>query len=113
MDRRTFLAGTVAVPAVGAAVNVLTGEHARAAAPGYVVNRAPLRPDAFIRHLDLTAFVRTDLVDHSCLPWAEVRYHWRHFDVAAGWQTSFGGSTSDFGDTVSRRVWQAVLDYYL
>ena len=49
MDRRTFLAGTVAVPAVGAAVNVLTGEHARPAAPGYVVNRAPLRPDAFIR----------------------------------------------------------------
>jgi hypothetical protein len=45
VDRRTFLAGTVA----GAAVNVLTGEHARAAAPGYVVNRAPLRPDAFIR----------------------------------------------------------------
>lgn len=49
MDRRTFLAGTVAVPAVAAATNVLTDAHARGAAPGHVVNRAPLRPDAFIR----------------------------------------------------------------
>jgi hypothetical protein len=49
MDRPTFLAGTVAVPAVAAGRNVITDEHARGAASGHVVNRAPLRPDAFIR----------------------------------------------------------------
>ncbi|GID96898.1 hypothetical protein Adi01nite_63100 [Amorphoplanes digitatis] len=49
MDRRTFLAGTVAVPAVAAVTELITGSAARAAAPGYVVNRSPLRPDAFIR----------------------------------------------------------------
>ncbi|BCJ53767.1 hypothetical protein Asp14428_52420 [Actinoplanes sp. NBRC 14428] len=45
MDRRTFLA----VPAVAAVANLLTATSAAAAAPGYVVNRAPLRPDAFLR----------------------------------------------------------------
>lgn len=49
MDRRTFLAGTVAAPAVAAVTNLLTATAAGAAAPGYVSNRAPLRPDAFIR----------------------------------------------------------------
>ena len=49
MDRRTFLAGTVAVPAAAAVTELITREAAQAAAPGYVVNRAPLRPDAFIR----------------------------------------------------------------
>jgi hypothetical protein len=49
VDRRTFLAGTVAVPAVAAATNLIAGAAARAAAPGYIVNRAPLRPDAFLR----------------------------------------------------------------
>jgi hypothetical protein len=49
VDRRTFLAGTVAVPAVAAVTEVITGAAARAAAPGAIVNRAPLRPDAFLR----------------------------------------------------------------
>ncbi|MDT5041237.1 MAG: hypothetical protein QOE51_2222 [Actinoplanes sp.] len=49
MDRRKFLAGTVAVPAVAAVTNVITGGAAEAAASGYVVNRSPLRPDALIR----------------------------------------------------------------
>ncbi|MEV4635984.1 RICIN domain-containing protein [Actinoplanes sp. NPDC049548] len=44
MDRRTFLAGAVAVPAAAALPDLIP-----AAAPRYVVNRAPLRPDAFIR----------------------------------------------------------------
>jgi hypothetical protein len=46
VDRRSFLASTVAVPAAAMA---LTPGSAAAAVPGYVTNRAPLRPDAFLR----------------------------------------------------------------
>ena len=49
MDRRTFLAGTLAGPAVAAATELIAAPAARAAAPGHVVNRAPLHPDAFLR----------------------------------------------------------------
>jgi beta-L-arabinofuranosidase (glycosyl hydrolase family 127)/ricin-type beta-trefoil lectin protein/glycosyl hydrolase family 127 (putative beta-L-arabinofuranosidase) len=42
VDRRTLLAGTVAA-------TLLSPGEARAAVAGYVVNRAPLRPDAFLR----------------------------------------------------------------
>jgi hypothetical protein len=49
MDRRTFLAGTAAVPAAAAVTNVIGGGAAHAAVAGYVVNRAPLQPDAFLR----------------------------------------------------------------
>jgi hypothetical protein len=49
MDRRKFLAGTVAVPAVAIATDALTSGPAAAAVPGYVTNRAPLQPDAFLR----------------------------------------------------------------
>ena len=45
MDRRTFLA----VPAVAIASNALTSGPAAAAVGGYVTNRAPLQPDAFLR----------------------------------------------------------------
>jgi hypothetical protein len=49
VDRRTFLAGAAAVPAAAALTQGLTGSPAAAAAPGYVTNRAPLAPDAFLR----------------------------------------------------------------
>jgi len=49
VDRRSFLAGTVAVPTAAAVTNVLTAGAAPAAVAGYVTNRAPLHPDAFIR----------------------------------------------------------------
>ncbi len=69
--------------------------------------------DFMTRHLDLSAFVRVDLVDHSRLPWAELRYHWSHIDAAMRWQDYFGGSTSDFGASPTRQTWQVLLDYYL
>ena len=69
--------------------------------------------DLLVRHLDLSAFVRADLVDHSWLPWAELRHHWSHVDVAVRWQNYVGRSTSDFGASPSGSTWQAVLDYYL
>lgn len=69
--------------------------------------------DLGIRHLDLTAFLRVDLVDHSTLPWVEIRYHWSRLDAAIRWQDVTGDSTSDFGAAPAGRTWQAVLDYYL
>ncbi|MFI5932602.1 RICIN domain-containing protein [Actinoplanes sp. NPDC051494] len=61
MDRRKFLTASIAVPTVAAVTEAMAvtpaagtapaasaGERGRAA-PGYVVNRAPLRPDAFLR----------------------------------------------------------------
>ena len=69
--------------------------------------------DVGLRHLDMTAFVRVDLVDHSTLPWVEMRYHWTHLDAAIRWQNFTGGGTSDFGASPEGRTWQAVLDYYL
>jgi hypothetical protein len=69
--------------------------------------------DLLTQHLDLSAFVRLDLVDHSRLPWVEVRYHWSHLDAAMRWQDYLGGSTSDYGASPSRQTWQVLLDYYL
>lgn len=68
--------------------------------------------DALIRHLDLSAFVRVDLVDRSLLPWTELRYHWTHVDAALRWQDYIGDATSDYGASPTRQSWQLLLDYY-
>jgi hypothetical protein len=69
--------------------------------------------DLIVRHLDLTAFMRVDLVDHSRLPWLELRRHWDSVDVAMRWQTVQGGATTDFGASPQRQTWQLLFDYYL
>jgi hypothetical protein len=69
--------------------------------------------DFLTKHLDLSAFVRIDLVDHSRLPWAELRYHWSHIDAAMRWQDYLGGANTDFGASPTRQTWQVLLDYYL
>jgi hypothetical protein len=69
--------------------------------------------DFLTKNLDLSAFVRVDMVDHSRLPWTELRYHWSHFDAVMRWQDYLGGSTSDYGASPSRQTWQVLLDYYL
>ena len=69
--------------------------------------------DALVRHLDLSAFVRVDLVDHSRLPWMELRYHWTHIDVALRWQDFIGDASSDYGASATRQSGQVLLDYYL
>jgi hypothetical protein len=69
--------------------------------------------DFLAKHLDLAAFVRIDVIDHSRLPWAEMRYHWAHVDAALRWQDFLGSATSDFGASPSRQTWQLLLDYYL
>jgi hypothetical protein len=68
--------------------------------------------DVILRHLDLAAFMRLDLIDHSRLPWTELRYHWPRVDAAVRWQDSQGGATSDFGASASRQTWQLLVDYY-
>jgi hypothetical protein len=69
--------------------------------------------DLMVQHLDLSAFVRRDLIDHSSLAWTELRYHWPQIDAAFRWQDARGGPTSDFGVSPIRQSWQLVLDYYL
>jgi len=69
--------------------------------------------DVGIRHLDVTAFVRVDLVDKSRLPWMEARYHWTKWDVAIRWQDFIGGATSDYGASPQGQTLQAVVSYYL
>jgi hypothetical protein len=69
--------------------------------------------DPFLRHLDLSAFLRIDLIDHSCLPWTEMRYHWSRLDAALRWQAYRGGAASDYGAAASRQTWQALVDFYL
>jgi len=68
--------------------------------------------DFAIRHLDLTAFTRIDVEDHSRLQWLEARYHWPKVDLALQAQLNSGTPFSNYGALPERRVWQAVLRYY-
>jgi hypothetical protein len=69
--------------------------------------------DSLVRHLDVSAFLRVDLLDHSCLPWTELRHHWSRIDAALQWQAYHGGATSAFGASATRQSWQALVDFYL
>jgi hypothetical protein len=69
--------------------------------------------DVAFRRLDLTAFLRVDLVDHSKLPFVELRRHWTSLDLALRWQDVTGNAISDFGASTQRQTWQLVLDYFL
>jgi hypothetical protein len=69
--------------------------------------------DLVFKHLDASAFVREDLVDHSRLEWLELRRHWNSVDVAMRWQDVHGTTSSDFGASPQRQTWQLLLDYYL
>jgi hypothetical protein len=68
--------------------------------------------DAIIKHLDISALLRYDLVDHSRLQWVETRYHWPKVDVALQWQTDTGRQSTDYGALPDRRLWQAVTRFY-
>jgi hypothetical protein len=69
--------------------------------------------DVGFQHLDLTAFLRVDLIDHSKLPYIELRRHWTSVDLALRWQDVAGNTISDYGASPQRQTWQLVLDYYL
>jgi len=68
--------------------------------------------DALLKHLDLTAMLRNDLLDHSRLQWLEARYHWTRFDVALQTQLNTGTATSNYGAQAERRIWQVVARYF-
>lgn len=68
--------------------------------------------DAMIKHLDLTALARYDLLDNSRLEWFEARYHWPAVDVALQWQLDSGHPTSDYGALPNRHLLQLVARYY-
>ena len=68
--------------------------------------------DVGVRHLDCSAFVRIDLLDHSRLPWVELRYHRAHVDMAVRWEEYRGSATSDYGAATTRQTVQLLLDYY-
>jgi len=69
--------------------------------------------DLIVQHLDLSAFLRQDLQDHSRFPWLELRRHWTSIDLALRWQDAFGSATSDLAAQAQRQTWQLVVDYYL
>jgi hypothetical protein len=69
--------------------------------------------DLVFRHLDLSAFLRQDLLDHSRLPYVELRRHWTSIDIALRWQDALGEPTSNYGASLQRQTWQLVLDWYL
>lgn len=68
--------------------------------------------DAFVRHLDLSAMARCDLVDHSYFTWVETRYHWPRVDLALQWQTNHGTSYSNYGAQTQAQIVQALMTVY-
>jgi hypothetical protein len=68
--------------------------------------------DVGIKNLDLTAFLRVNLVDQSRLAWVELRHHWPNFDLAFQLQQNIGRSTSEYGILPDRRVIQLLGSYY-
>ncbi len=68
--------------------------------------------DAFVKHLDVTAMLRYDALDHSRLQWLEARYHWTRADVALQTQLNTGQPGSNYGALPDRRVLQVLLRYF-
>lgn len=69
--------------------------------------------DAFVSHLDLSAFVRRDMIDHSRISWGEARYHWESLDLVFRMQFNQGRVLTDFGAMPQSRILQLMLVYYL
>jgi hypothetical protein len=68
--------------------------------------------DAVVSHLDLSAMMRWNAIDHSCLSWLEARYHWHHTDLSVQWQLNTGSRGSEFGTLPQRRNLQVLLTYF-
>jgi len=64
------------------------------------------------KNLDLTAFLRVNLIDNSKLAWIELRRHWPNFDLAFQLQQNMGRSSSEYGILPDRRVVQILGTYY-
>jgi hypothetical protein len=66
----------------------------------------------FLKNLDLTALLRTNVNDHSRLGWLELRYHWPRWDLALQLQQQNGVDASEYGLAPYRRSVQLLLAYY-
>jgi hypothetical protein len=69
--------------------------------------------DMLVQHLDLSAFVRGDLVTRSRAQWLETRYHWDRVDVAVQWQVYSGRAGSVYAAVPQRRGVQVVMRVFL
>lgn len=79
-------------------------------------NRAVLlyvtQKNFLIDDLNLTGYVRANLVDGSKLYWIELRRQWANFDLAIQLQQNRGSSGSEFGVLPDRRIIQVLGTYY-
>ena len=69
--------------------------------------------DMLVKHLDLSAFVRCELMTHSRTQWLESRYHWDRVDAAVQWQLNSGPSESVFTTAPQQRSIQVLLQVFL
>lgn len=73
----------------------------------YATKKNFLIPD-----MDLTGYVRVNLIDNSKLYWVELRRRWTNFDLAFQLQQNSGGVGSEFGVLPERRILQVLGTYY-
>lgn len=69
--------------------------------------------DMLVKHLDLSAFARTERTTHSRSEWLELSYHWDRVDAAVQWQLNEGSPGSIYGMVPQQRGVQALLRVYL
>lgn len=68
--------------------------------------------DSLLKHLDFSAMIRSNLVDHSRLLWLESRYHWDSADLALQWQATQGDAGSEYGAVRPSSAWQIAWRQY-
>ena len=66
----------------------------------------------WLNDLDLTAYVRFNVIDNSKLAWFELRPHWPNFDLSFQLQQNLGRANTEFGVLPDRRVMQVLGTYY-
>ncbi len=111
IDRSTWLATAASEPdALGTYLLEVQRRQDNASRRAYLVYAT--QTSAFWKSLDATALMRIDADDHSWLGWLELRYHWRHTDLALQWQQSGGGRDTEYGSSAYRRTLQLVGAYY-
>ena len=69
--------------------------------------------DAFVRRLDLSAFMRHDAETSSRAQWLELRYHWPRVEMALQWLLYSGRDDSVYGSVPQRRAVELALRFYL
>ena len=68
--------------------------------------------DLLVRRLDLSGFLRHDLVTHSRQQWLELRYHWQRAEVALQWQLYSGSANSVYGSVPQKESAQLSARFF-